>query len=48
MASDTAAVTDARGVSGAGSPQAASAEERYFIASQRQLMWRKFRSTAWR
>ena len=35
MSSDTAAVT-------AGA-QATSAEERYFIASQRQLMWRKFR-----
>ncbi len=42
MATDTVAVTDARGESGAG-PQAATAEERYFIASQRQLMWRKFR-----
>ncbi len=36
MATDTAAV------SGAG-PQVATAEERYFIASQRQLMWRKFK-----
>ena len=36
MATDTVAVTDA-------GPQAATAEERYFIASQRQLMWRKFR-----
>ena len=36
MATDTAAVNDAVGA-------AASAEERYFIASQRQLMWRKLR-----
>ena len=36
MATDTVAVTDA-------GLQAATAEERYFIASQRQLMWRKFR-----
>ena len=36
MATDTVAVT------GAG-PRAATAEERYFIASQRQLMWRKFK-----
>ena len=42
MATDTAAVNDARGVIGAGA-QAASAEERYFIASQRQLVWRKFK-----
>ena len=34
--------TNTVAVSGAG-PQAATAEERYFIASQRQLMWRKFR-----
>ena len=40
MATDSAAATEARGVNGA---QAASAEERYFIASQRQLIWRKFR-----
>ena len=40
MATDSAAVRDARGVNGA---PAASAEERYFIASQRQLIWRKFR-----
>ena len=42
MATDTAAVNDARGVIRAGA-QAASAEERYFIASQRQLVWRKFK-----
>ena len=41
MASDTAAVTGAGGQPG--SAQAPSAEERYFIASQRQLMWRKFK-----
>ena len=41
MASDTAAVTGAGGQP-AGA-QDVSAEERYFIASQRQLMWRKFR-----
>ena len=40
MATDSAAATDARVVNGA---QAAGAEERYFIASQRQLIWRKFR-----
>ena len=33
--------TDAAAVNGA--IAAASAEERYFIASQRQLMWRRFR-----
>ena len=42
MATDTAAVNDGRGVIRAGA-QAASAEERYFIASQRQLVWRKFK-----
>ena len=42
MATDTVAVNDARGVNGAGT-QAASAEERYFIASQGQLVWRKFK-----
>ena len=36
MATDTAAVNRA-------GAQAASAEERYFIASQRQLVWRKFK-----
>ena len=43
MATDTAAVNDARGVNDAVGVKAASAEERYFIASQRQLMWRRFR-----
>ena len=33
----------ARAKPGAGRVTATSAEERYFIASQRQLMWRKFR-----
>ena len=33
----------ARAEPGAGRVTATSAEERYFIASQRQLMWRKFR-----
>ena len=41
MASDTAAVTGAGGQPA--SAQDVSAEERYFIASQRQLIWRKFR-----
>ena len=41
MASDTAAVTGAGGQPASAQP--VSAEERYFIASQRQLIWRKFR-----